>query len=193
VPGGFGERGSEGKINAARFARERKVPYFGICFGMQMAVVEAARNLAGIEKASSTEFGPTKEPVVGLMTEWVKGNELEKRSAAGDLGGTMRLGAYKAALKKDTLIASIYGSTEISERHRHRYEVNVDYKDRLEHCGLVFSGMSPDGVLPETVEYPDHPWFIGVQYHPELKSRPLDPHPLFKSFVEAALEQSRLV
>ena len=193
VPGGFGERGSEGKIQAAQFARERKVPYFGICFGMQMAVVEAARNLAGVEKASSTEFGPTKEPVVGLMTEWVKGNELEKRKAAGDLGGTMRLGAYKAALKKGTKIADIYGSTDISERHRHRYEVNVDYKDKLENCGLVFSGMSPDGVLPETVEYPDHPWFIGVQYHPELKSRPLDPHPLFASFIEAALEQSRLV
>ena len=193
VPGGFGERGSEGKINAARFARERKVPYFGICFGMQMAVVEAARNLAGIDKASSTEFGKTAEPVVGLMTEWVKGNELEKRSASGDLGGTMRLGAYRAALKGGTKIADIYGSTDISERHRHRYEVNVDYKDKLESCGLVFSGMSPDGVLPETVEYPDHPWFIGVQYHPELKSRPLDPHPLFASFVEAALEQSRLV
>lgn len=193
VPGGFGERGSQGKINAARFARERKVPYFGICFGMQMAVIEAARNLAGIDKASSTEFGPSKEPVVGLMTEWVKGNELEIRSAAGDLGGTMRLGAYKAALKKETKIAEIYGSTDISERHRHRYEVNVDYKDRLENCGLVFSGMSPDGVLPETIEYPDHPWFIGVQYHPELKSRPLDPHPLFASFIEAALEQSRLV
>ncbi len=193
VPGGFGERGSEGKINAAGFARERKVPYFGICFGMQMAVVEAARNLAGIEKASSTEFGKTAEPVVGLMTEWVKGNELEKRSASGDLGGTMRLGAYRASLKGGTKIADIYGSTDISERHRHRYEVNVDYKDKLESCGLVFSGMSPDGVLPETVEYPDHPWFIGVQYHPELKSRPLDPHPLFASFIEAALEQSRLV
>ncbi|MGZ2380285.1 CTP synthase [Rhizobium leguminosarum] len=193
VPGGFGERGSEGKIHAARFARERKVPYFGICFGMQMAVIEAARNLADVAGASSTEFGPTKEPVVGLMTEWVKGNELQKRTAAGDLGGTMRLGAYKAALKKGTKISDIYGSTDISERHRHRYEVNVDYKDRLENCGLVFSGMSPDGVLPETIEYPDHPWFIGVQYHPELKSRPLDPHPLFASFIEAATEQSRLV
>ena len=193
VPGGFGERGSEGKIQAAKFARERKVPYFGICFGMQMAVVEAARNLAGVEKASSTEFGKTAEPVVGLMTEWIKGNELEKRSASGDLGGTMRLGAYRAVLNKDTRIADIYGSTEISERHRHRYEVNVDYKDRLEACGLIFSGMSPDGVLPETVEYADHPWFIGVQYHPELKSRPFDPHPLFASFIEAALVQSRLV
>ena len=193
VPGGFGERGAEGKILAAKFARERKVPYFGICFGMQMACIEAARSLAGIENASSTEFGPAKEPVVGLMTEWLKGNMLEKRQAAGDLGGTMRLGAYKAALKEGTKIADIYGSTDISERHRHRYEVNVDYKDRLEESGLVFSGMSPDGVLPETIEYADHPWFIGVQYHPELKSRPCEPHPLFASFSEAAVEQSRLV
>jgi len=193
VPGGFGERGSEGKILAAKFARERKVPYFGICFGMQMACIEAARNLAGIENASSTEFGPTDEPVVGLMTEWLKGNMLEKRSKSGDLGGTMRLGAYEALLKNDTRIADIYGSTDISERHRHRYEVNIDYKQRLEECGLVFSGMSPDGVLPETIEYPDHPWFIGVQYHPELKSRPFEPHPLFASFIEAAVEQSRLV
>lgn len=193
VPGGFGERGAEGKIAAARFARERKVPYFGICFGMQMACIEAARSLAGIENASSTEFGAAKEPVVGLMTEWLKGNMLEKRRASGDLGGTMRLGAFKAALKEGTKIAEIYGSTEISERHRHRYEVNVDYKDRLEECGLVFSGMSPDGVLPETVEYADHPWFIGVQYHPELKSRPFEPHPLFASFINAAVEQSRLV
>ncbi|MGQ2907236.1 MAG: CTP synthase [Aliihoeflea sp.] len=193
VPGGFGERGAEGKILAAKFARERKVPYFGICFGMQMACIEAARSLAGIENASSTEFGPAKEPVVGLMTEWLKGNMLEQRQAAGDLGGTMRLGAYKAALKEGTKIADIYGSTDISERHRHRYEVNVDYKDRLEDSGLVFSGMSPDGVLPETIEYADHPWFIGVQYHPELKSRPFEPHPLFASFIEAAVEQSRLV
>ena len=193
VPGGFGERGAEGKILAAKFARERKVPYFGICFGMQMACIEAARNLVGIENASSTEFGSTKEPVVGLMTEWLKGNMLEKRAAAGDLGGTMRLGAYEAALKPDSKIAEIYGSTDISERHRHRYEVNIDYKDRLEAAGLKFAGMSPDGILPETVEYPDHPWFIGVQYHPELKSRPFEPHPLFASFIEAAIEQSRLV
>ncbi|MFK0685020.1 CTP synthase [Ochrobactrum sp. BD67] len=193
VPGGFGERGAEGKILAAKFARERKVPYFGICFGMQMACIEAARNLVGIENASSTEFGPTKEPVVGLMTEWLKGNMLEKRAAAGDLGGTMRLGAYEAALKPGSKIAEIYGSTDISERHRHRYEVNIDYKERLETAGLNFAGMSPDGVLPETVEYPDHPWFIGVQYHPELKSRPFEPHPLFASFIEAAIEQSRLV
>jgi len=193
VPGGFGERGSEGKILAAKFARERKVPYFGICFGMQMACIEAARSLAGVEHASSTEFGPTKEPVVGLMTEWLKGNMLEKRRATGDLGGTMRLGAYQAELAKGSKIAEIYGDTEISERHRHRYEVNIEYKQQLEACGLVFAGMSPDGVLPETVEYPDHPWFIGVQYHPELKSRPLDPHPLFASFISAAVEQSRLV
>ena len=193
VPGGFGERGAEGKILAAKFARERKVPYFGICFGMQMACIEAARSLAGIEKASSTEFGATSEPVVGLMTEWLKGNMLEKRAASGDLGGTMRLGAYAAKLGEGTKIAEIYGNTDISERHRHRYEVNVDYKERLEACGLVFAGMSPDGVLPETVEYQDHPWFIGVQYHPELKSRPLEPHPLFASFIGAAVEQSRLV
>jgi CTP synthase len=193
VPGGFGQRGAEGKIRAARFARERKVPYFGICFGMQMAVIEAARSLAGIKDASSTEFGPTSEPVVGLMTEWLRGNELEKRSSSGDLGGTMRLGAYQASLKPGSKVAEIYGGTEISERHRHRYEVNMTYRDRLEGKGLRFSGVSPDGVLPEIVEYEDHPWFIGVQYHPELKSRPFEPHPLFKSFIHAAVEQSRLV
>ncbi|WP_262031380.1 CTP synthase [Microvirga sp. Mcv34] len=193
VPGGFGQRGAEGKIRAARFARERKVPYFGICFGMQMAVIEAARSLAGIKDASSTEFGPTSEPVVGLMTEWLRGNELEKRASGGDLGGTMRLGAYQASLKPGSKVAEIYGGTEISERHRHRYEVNMTYRDKLEQKGLRFSGVSPDGVLPEIVEYEDHPWFIGVQYHPELKSRPFEPHPLFKSFIHAALEQSRLV
>ncbi len=193
VPGGFGQRGAEGKIRAARFARERHVPYFGICFGMQMAVLEAARNLCGIENANSTEFGPTDEPVVGLMTEWLKGNALEKRAASGDLGGTMRLGAYPAALARGSRVADIYGSTDISERHRHRYEVNTTYKGRLEQRGMRFSGMSPDGILPEIVEYEDHPWFIGVQFHPELKSRPFEPHPLFASFVEAALEQSRLV
>ena len=194
VPGGFGERGSEGKIAAAGFARRRKVPYFGICFGMQMAVVEAARNLCGIERASSSEFGPTPEPVVGLMTEWLRGNMLEKRSTGGDLGGTMRLGAYTAALQRGSKISEIYGgATEISERHRHRYEINIDYRDRLEQQGMRFAGMSPDGVLPETVEFVDHPWFIGVQYHPELKSRPFDPHPLFASFIAAAVEQSRLV
>jgi CTP synthase len=193
VPGGFGERGAEGKIQAARFARERRVPYFGICFGMQMAVIEATRNLLGIEGASSTEFGPCQEAVVGLMTEWMKGNELEKRSALGDLGGTMRLGAYEAVLERGTQVHGIYGSDRVSERHRHRYEVNINYKDRLETVGLKFSGMSPDGLLPEIVEIPTHPWFIGVQYHPELKSRPLTPHPLFRSFVEAAKTQSRLV
>jgi CTP synthase len=194
VPGGFGQRGAEGKIKAVQFARERRVPYFGICFGMQMAVIEAARNLVGIADANSTEFGETKEPLVGLMTEWLRGKELEKRSRAGDLGGTMRLGAYQAALRKGSRVSNVYGgATEISERHRHRYEVNTAYKDRLEQHGLRFSGMSPDGVLPEIVEYEDHPWFIGVQFHPELKSRPLDPHPLFASFIEAAVVQSRLV
>jgi CTP synthase len=193
VPGGFGQRGAEGKIRAAQFARERDVPYFGICFGMQMAVIEAARNLAGIEDANSTEFGPTAEPVVGLMTEWLKGNALEKRGAHGDLGGTMRLGAYPAVLARGSKVAEIYGATEISERHRHRYEVNTAYKGRLEQHGMRFCGMSPDGVLPEIIEYADHPWFIGVQYHPELKSRPFEPHPLFASFVEAAVERSRLV
>ncbi len=193
VPGGFGQRGAEGKIRAAQFARQRHVPYFGICFGMQMAVIEAARNLCGISEANSTEFAPTSEPVVGLMTEWLRGNELETRRAGGDLGGTMRLGAYAAKLQRGSRVAGIYGSTEISERHRHRYEVNTAYKGRLEQHGMLFSGMSPDGVLPEIVEYQDHPWFIGVQFHPELKSRPFAPHPLFASFIEAAVEQSRLV
>ncbi|MGV2979060.1 CTP synthase [Camelimonas sp. ID_303_24] len=193
VPGGFGQRGAEGKIRAARFARERKVPYLGICFGMQMAVIEACRALAGVGAASSTEFGPTDEPVVGLLTEWLSGNELVRRTAEGDLGGTMRLGAYRSVLSPESKIAGIYGKTEISERHRHRYEVNMDYRERLEAAGMRFSGVSPDGVLPETIEHVDHPWFIGVQYHPEYKSRPLEPHPLFSSFVEAAIAQSRLV
>ena len=193
VAPGFGVRGTEGKIAAARFARERKVPYFGICFGMQMAVIEATRALVGIASANSTEFGETPEPVVGLMTEWVRGNGLETRRAGGDMGGTMRLGAYTAYLKKGSKIAGIYGTTEISERHRHRYEVNTAYMQRLEANGMVFAGMSPDGILPETIEFSDHPWFIGVQYHPELKSRPFAPHPLFASFIAAALVQSRLV
>jgi len=193
VPGGFGERGSEGKIAAVTFARERQIPFFGICFGMQMACIEAARNQAGLKGASSTEFGPTKHPIVGLMTEWLKGNELEKRQADGDMGGTMRLGAFPATLDPESKVAAIYGDTEISERHRHRYEVNTKYRDKLEGAGLSFSGMSPDGVLPEIVERRDHPWFIGVQYHPELKSRPFEPHPLFASFIAAAVEQSRLV
>ena len=193
VPGGFGQRGAEGKILAARFARERKVPYFGICFGMQMAVIEAARSLAGVTQANSSEFGPTNEPVVGLMTEWMRGNELETRRAGGDLGGTMRLGAFRAKLKPESKIAAIYKCDNISERHRHRYEVNTAYRDRLEAKGLSFAGTSPDGLLPETVELVDHPWFIGVQYHPELKSRPFEPHPLFASFIAAAKAQSRLV
>ena len=193
VPGGFGERGAEGKIRAANYARERGVPYFGICFGMQMAVVEAARNLAGIKGASSTEFGPAKDPVVGLMTEWTKGNERIERDETTDLGGTMRLGAYPARLVPGSLVAKEYGDTKISERHRHRYEVNIDYKDRLEESGLLFSGLSPDGILPEIVEIPSHPWFMGVQYHPELKSRPFEPHPLFAGFIRAALTHSRLV
>jgi CTP synthase len=194
VPGGFGERGTEGKIEAVRFARERKIPFFGICFGMQMAVIEASRNLLGIAAASSTEFGPCAEPVVGLLTEWSRGNQLEKRDANADLGGTMRLGQYPAALAENSLVRSVYGDKPVvTERHRHRYEVNVAYRDRLEAAGLRFSGMSPDGVLPEIVEIPDHPWFIGVQYHPELKSKPFEPHPLFAGFVAAAVKQARLV
>jgi CTP synthase len=193
VPGGFGERGSEGKIAAATFARLRGVPYFGICFGMQLAVIEAARNLAGIASATSTEFGAKGEAVVGLLTEWMDGDTLKKRQAGGDLGGTMRLGAFEADIQPGTQVAEIYGQARISERHRHRYEVNIHYRERLEAAGLKFSGLSPDGALPEIVELPGHAWFIGVQFHPELKSKPFDPHPLFSSFIKAALEQSRLV
>ena len=193
VPGGFGERGSEGKIASVRFARERKVPYFGICLGMQMACIEGARNTAGIATASTTEFGPTDEPVVGLITEWMTAEGLQQRAEGGDLGGTMRVGAYDATLAGNSHVASIYGGTAISERHRHRYEVNVHYREALEAGGLVFSGMSPDGALPEIVERPDHPWFVGVQFHPELKSKPFEPHPLFASFIAAAVRQSRLV
>lgn len=193
VPGGFGERGSEGKIASVRFARERNVPFFGICLGMQMACIEGARNTAGIAEASSTEFGPTKEPVVGIITEWMTAEGLEKREAGGDLGGTMRLGAYQAELAGNSHVAAIYDATSISERHRHRYEVNVAYRDALEQGGLRFSGMSPDGLLPEIVERPDHAFFIGVQFHPELKSRPFEPHPLFKGFIAAAVKQARLV
>jgi len=193
VPGAFGERGSEGMIRSVQFAREHEVPYFGICFGMQMAMIEAARNLAGIKQASSTEFGPTSEPIVGLMTEWVRGNEKEVRSQGGELGGTMRCGAYEAVLTPGSRVAEIYGTTSISERHRHRYEVNIAYRDAIEQTGLKFTGLSPDGVLPELCERQDHPWFVGVQYHPELKSRPFDPHPLFASFIGAAKERSRLV
>jgi len=193
VPGGFGERGSEGKIAAARFARERKIPYFGICFGMQMAVIEAARNMAGLGKAGSTEFGPTEDPVVGLMAEWLKGDELHRREAGGNMGGTMRLGAYPCTLEKGSRVHDIYNDMEISERHRHRYEVNTSYRDVLEKAGMKFSGMSPDGILPEIIEIPDHPWFLGVQFHPELKSKPFEPHPLFTSFIAGAVHQSRLV
>ena len=193
VPGGFGERGAEGKIEAARYARVKKVPYLGICFGMQMAVIEMARHVAGINGASSTEFGPAAEPVVGLMTEWMQGETAQQRNAACDKGGTMRLGAYEALLTEGSQVAHIYGRERISERHRHRYEVNITYRDRLEKAGLRFSGMSPDKKLPEIIEIPGHPWFIGVQFHPELKSRPFDPHPLFSSFVGAAVTQSRLV
>jgi CTP synthase len=192
VPGGFGERGTEGKIASVHFARERRVPYFGICLGMQMACIEAARNTAGLEGAGSSEFGDQKEPVVGLITEWMSEEGLQRREANGDLGGTMRLGAYEAKLAGNSVVRSIYGSDMISERHRHRYEVNIHYKEKLEQGGLVFSGMSPDGELPEIVERPDHPWFVGVQFHPELKSKPFDPHPLFASFIEAAVKQSRL-
>lgn len=193
VPGGFGERGTGGKIRAAQFAREHKIPYFGICFGMQMAVIEVARHLAGVKDASSTEFGAQQNPVVGLMTEWVRGNQLEKREGGGDLGGTMRLGAYACQLAKNSKVAGIYGTEMISERHRHRYEVNIHYREQLEKAGLKFTGLSPDGHLPEIVELESHPWFIGVQFHPELKSKPFDPHPLFKSFITAAITRSRLV
>ncbi|KAB7648764.1 CTP synthase [Polymorphobacter fuscus] len=193
VPGGFGERGTEGMIRSVHFARDRQVPFFGICLGMQMACIEAARNQAGVAEAGTTEFGPTAEPVVGMITEWMSADGLQVREAGGDLGGTMRLGAYDATLAGNSVAASIYGDTAISERHRHRYEVNVNYRERLEASGLIFSGMSPDGLLPEIVERPDHPWFIGVQFHPELKSKPFDPHPLFAEFIAAAVRQSRLV
>ncbi len=194
VPGGFGERGSKGKIAAVRFARERQVPFLGICFGMQMAVIETARNLAGMPEASSTEFGPCDTPVIGLLTEWARGNEIERRMQGGDLGGTMRLGAYPAVLGPGTLARAIYGGApSIQERHRHRYEVNVHFKEILEETGMRFSGMSPDGILPEIIEIPRHPWFVGVQYHPELKSKPFDPHPIFAGFIGAAVRQARLV
>ncbi|MCZ4299099.1 CTP synthase [Henriciella marina] len=193
LPGGFGERGAHGKMRAARFAREKNIPCFGICYGMQLSVVEAARHLAEIKDASTTEFGPTDEPVVGLIEEWTKGNQKITRDESTDKGGTMRLGAYPALLEPGSKVAEIYGTTEISERHRHRYEVNRSYIDRMKGTGVRFSGMSPDGLLPEIIELDDHPWFIGVQFHPELKSRPFEPHPLFASFIEAAKVQSRLV
>ena len=193
VPGGFGERGAEGKIQAIKFARERKIPFFGICYGMQMAIIESARNLLGVADATSSEFSENGVPIVGLLTEWVRGNERQTRGADSDLGGTMRLGAYPARLIAGSRVAEIYGAETITERHRHRYEVDIAWRERLEEKGVVFSGVSPDGVLPEIMEIPDHPWFIGVQYHPELKSRPFDPHPLFSSFIEAAVKRSRLV
>ena len=193
IPGGFGERGSKGKIESITYAREKNIPFLGICFGMQMAVVEAARNLAGLADANSTEFGPTEVPLVGLMTEWTRGNEVEKRSGSDDLGGTMRLGAYDCVLEEDSLASKLYGKSDIQERHRHRYEVNVNYREQLEDVGLHFSGLSPDGVLPEIVERRDHPFFIAVQFHPELKSKPFDPHPLFRGFISAAKQRSRLV
>jgi CTP synthase len=193
VPGGFGNRGTEGMIRAAEFARTRSVPYLGICFGMQMAVIEAARHMAGLKGAGSSEFGQCEHPIVGLMTEWTRGNELEQRAANGNLGGTMRLGAYPCQLVEDTRARAIYGQAEISERHRHRYEVNINYRSTLEDAGLRFSGLSPDGQLPEIVEIPNHPWFVGVQFHPELKSKPFEPHPLFASYIEAAMHHSRLV
>jgi CTP synthase len=198
VPGGFGERGTEGKIKAAQFARERKVPYLGICLGMQMAVIEAARNLAGVTNAGSEEFdheaGAKRfTPVVYHLKEWVQGNQKVTRKVSDAKGGTMRLGAYDAILSPKSKVAEIYGTTSIDERHRHRYEVDVKFREQLEGVGLCFSGMSPDGRLPEIVEWPDHPWFIGVQFHPELKSKPFAPHPLFRDFVRAAKDSSRLV
>ncbi|WP_461307386.1 CTP synthase, partial [Albidovulum sp.] len=198
VPGGFGERGTEGKIKAAQFAREKEIPYLGICLGMQMAVIEAARNVAGLARAGSEEFDHEKgerrfEPVVYHLKEWVQGNHMVARKVDDDKGGTMRLGAYTAILKEGSHVARIYGTTEIEERHRHRYEVDIKYREKLEKCGLVFSGMSPDGKLPEIVEWKDHPWFIGVQFHPELKSKPFAPHPLFADFIRAAIEVERLV
>ena len=193
VPGGFGERGIEGKLKAIQIAREKKIPYFGICFGMQLAVIEAARNLLGLKGASSTEFGPTSDPIIGLMTEWMDGKSLQQRSEEGDLGGTMRLGSYRCKLQDGSLAHKIYGSSSIYERHRHRYEVNLNYADALKSVGLHMTGLSPDGQLPEIIEHQNHPWFVGVQFHPELKSRPFEPHPLFVSFIAAAMSQERLV
>ncbi|MBT9244194.1 CTP synthase [Gemmobacter fulvus] len=198
VPGGFGERGTEGKIKAAQYAREKGIPYLGICLGMQMAVIEAARNLAGLTDAGSEEFDHESgakrfTPVVYHLKEWIQGNHVVARKLGDDKGGTMRLGAYNATLTPGSRVAQVYGSTQIEERHRHRYEVDTRYKAQLESCGLIFSGMSPDGRLPEIVEVKDHPWYIGVQFHPELKSKPFAPHPLFADFVRAALEVSRLV
>ena len=198
VPGGFGERGTEGKIMAAKFAREHKIPYLGICLGMQTAVIESARNMAGISNAGSEEFdheaGKRRfEPIIYHLKEWVQGNHKVSRNLEDDKGGTMRLGAYSAVLAEGSNVAKVYNSTDIEERHRHRYEVDINYRKELEKNGLIFSGMSPDGRLPEIVELSDHPWFIGVQFHPELKSKPFDPHPLFRDFIKAAKNISRLV
>ena len=193
VPGGYGVRGTEGMIGAIQYAREHKVPYMGICFGMQLAMIEVARSLLNLKEASSTEFGPTPCPVVGLLTEWQKGETYERRAAGGNLGGTMRLGSYECHLKPDTLAHSIYGQTVIHERHRHRYEVNIGYRPQFETAGMVFSGLSPDGMLPEMVEATNHPWFLGMQFHPELASRPFDPHPVFSAFVAAAVKRKEEV
>jgi CTP synthase len=198
VAPGFGERGIEGKVAAVKYARENNLPFLGICLGMQMAVIEAARNKAGIKDAGSEEFdheaGKKRfTPVVYHLKEWVQGNYTVTRSASDDKGGTMRLGAYDTTLTDGSKVADVYGGTAIEERHRHRYEVDTKYRDKLEKCGLMFSGMSPDGRLPEIVEWQGHPWFIGVQFHPELKSKPFAPHPLFADFVRAAVESSRLV
>ena len=190
IPGGFGKRGSEGKILAINYARTNKIPFFGICFGMQLAVIEAARNLAKIDNANSSELSNTKNPVIGLMTEWEKNDKKFLRDSNSEYGGTMRLGSYPAILNKKSLSYKIYKTKKINERHRHRYEVNINYKEKLEQIGLNFSGISPDGLLPEIVEIKNHPWFIGVQFHPELKSRPFDPHPLFSSFIKASIKES---
>ena len=193
VPGGFGERGTAGKIEAIRIARTLKIPFFGICFGMQMAVIESMRNVVGVAGAGTSEFGPVSEPVIGLMTEWEKEGKIERRKEGGDLGGTMRLGAYECLLQKGSKAYEAYGQEKIFERHRHRYEMNIKYEEQLAHHGMIVSGKSPDGYLPEIVEIPNHPWFVGVQFHPELKSRPFEPHPLFTAFIKAAVNKSRLV
>lgn len=193
VPGGFGARGTEGKIKAIKYARENKIPFLGICFGMQMAVIETMRNVCGVKNAGTTEFTPDCEAVVGLMTEWDKNGARQIRHKDGDLGGTMRLGAYECVLRPDSLVHKVYGSDKISERHRHRYEVNMKYERQLKEAGMIISGKSPDGLLPEIIEIPNHPWFIAVQFHPELKSKPFDPHPLFVSFVKASVEKCRLL
>ena len=193
VPGGFGQRGTDGKIAAVKYAREHKIPFLGICYGMQMAVIETMQNVVGIKNAYTTELRADCEPVVGLMTEWDKEGAKEIRRKDGDLGGTMRLGAYPCVLAPNSLAAKVYGTDKISERHRHRYEVNIKYEDMLKKAGMIISGKSPDGRLPEIVEIPDHPWFIGVQFHPELKSKPFAPAPLFVAFVKAAIDKSRLL